>query len=106
MRMMFIVALYLLGVSILKLSMGFPPNSMLIISSVCRDPGLLLRASRFTAGYVQLVGHEPAPAKCALLSTSRAVRRDVRDWVLSEGGATWTVKVDVRDLGRGGEGAS
>ena len=30
------------------------------------DPGLLLRAARFTSGYVWLVGQEPAPSKCVL----------------------------------------
>ena len=45
------------------------------LKCVSRDPGLLLRAARFTAGYVRLVGQEPAPSKM------------------------WTVKLDVRDLG-------
>ena len=27
------------------------------------DPGLLLRAARFTTGYVRLVGQEPAPSE-------------------------------------------
>ena len=51
------------------------------------------------------------PSKCILLSTSREVRRDMRDWVLSlllsviyrvwasEEGDQWSVKFDVRDLG-------
>ena len=64
-----------------------------------RDPDLLLRAARFTTGYVLLVGQEPAPSKCVLLSTSGAVRRDVRDWVLSREGDRWSVKFDVRALG-------
>ena len=34
-----------------------------------------------------------------LLSTSRAVRVEMRSWVLSEEGQRWTVKLDVRDLG-------
>ena len=29
--------------------------------------------TRFTTGYVRLVGQEPAPGKCVLLSTSREV---------------------------------
>ena len=52
-----------------------------------------------TTGYVRLVGQEPAPSKCVLLSTSRVVRRDMRDWVLSQEGDRWSVKFDVRDLG-------
>ena len=31
------------------------------LKCVARDPGLLLRAARFTTGYVRLVGQEPAP---------------------------------------------
>ena len=58
----------------------------------------LLRAGEFTAGYVRLVGQEPPLSKCVLLSTSRAVRKDVKDWVSREGDK-WTVKFDVRDLG-------
>ena len=63
------------------------------------DPNLLLRVARFTTGYVRLVGQEPAPSKCVLLSTSKAVRKDVKDWVLSQEGDQWSVKFDVRDLG-------
>ena len=67
-------------------------SCMLIISSVSGDPGLLLRAARFTAGYVRLVGQEPAPCKSVLLSTSKAVRKDVRDRVLSQEVDKWSVK--------------
>ena len=66
---------------------------------VSRDPGLLLRAARFTTGYVRLVGQEPAPSKCVFLSTSRFVLREMRDWVVTDEGDRWTVKFDVRDLG-------
>ena len=69
------------------------------LKCVSRDPDLLLRAARFTTGYVRLVGQEPAPSKCVLLSTSRIVRRDMKDWVLSQEGDRWSVKFDVRDLG-------
>ena len=40
-----------------------------------------------------------APSKCVLLSTSREVRKDMKDWVLSHEGDQWSVKFDVRDLG-------
>ena len=46
-----------------------------------------------------LVGQEPAPSKCALMSTSSVVRKDMKDWVLSHEGEKWTVKLDVGDLG-------
>ena len=70
-----------------------------ILKCVSRDPGLLLRAAGFAAGYVRLVGQEPAPSKCVLLSTSKAVLVEMRGWVLSDEGHRWTVKLDVRDLG-------
>ena len=62
---------------------------------VSGDSGVLLRAARFTTGYVRLVGQEPAPSKCVLMSTSGAVRSDVRGWIVTR----WSVKLDVRDLG-------
>ena len=62
------------------------------LKCVSRDPLRLLRAAEFTTGYVRLVGQEPAPSKCVHLSTSREVRRDMRDWVLSDGGDKWSVK--------------
>ena len=68
---------------------------------VSRDPDLLLNAARFTTGYVRLVGQEPAPSKCVLLSTSRVVRKDMKDWVLSQEGDRLSVKFDVRDLEEG-----
>ena len=37
--------------------------------------------------------------KCILMSTSVAVRRGMKDWVISDQGERWTVKLDVRDLG-------
>ena len=37
-------------------------------------------------GYVRLVGQEPTPSKCVLLSTSRVVRKDMKDWVLFQEG--------------------
>ena len=69
------------------------------LKCVSKDPGLLLSAARFTTGYVRLVGQEPAPSKCTLLSTSREVRKDMKDWVLSLEVDKWSVRFDVRDLG-------
>ena len=31
----------------------------------------------------------------------RAVRSDMRGWIVTEAGDRWSVKLDVRDLGRG-----
>ena len=69
------------------------------LKCVSGDLGVLLRAARFTAGYVRLVGQGPAPSQCVLMSTSRAVRRDRRRWVVTDEGDRWSVKLDVRDLG-------
>ena len=69
------------------------------LKCLSRNPDLLLSAARFTTQYVRLVGQEPAPSKCVLLSTSREVRKDMKGWVLSQDGDRWTVKFDVRDLG-------
>ena len=66
---------------------------MLIISSVCLV--ILVYAARFTTGYVRLVGQEIAPSKCVVMSTSRTNRKDMRDWVLTDGGDRWTVKLDM-----------
>ena len=52
---------------------------------------MLLRTARFTFGYVTLVGLEPAPFKCVLMSTLKVVRKDMRDWVLTDESDRWTV---------------
>ena len=70
----------------------------------------LLRLFGYPSGYAgallvgtlplrYLTGYVRAPCKCVPLSTSREVRRDMRDWVLSDGGGEWSVKFDARDLG-------
>ena len=98
--MMFIVALYLPWCRYLAAQVGVQPQLYADnLECLSRDPGLLLHAARFTTQYVRLVGQEPAPRKCVLLSTSREVRKDMKDWVLSLEGDKWSVKFDVRDLG-------
>ena len=60
------------GVGILSAQVGVQPQLYADnLKCVSRNPDLLLNAARFTAGYVRLVGQEPAPSKCVLLSTSR-----------------------------------
>ena len=49
------------------------------LNCTSRDPELLLHAARFITGYVRLVGQEPAPSKCVLLSTCRAVRSNMKE---------------------------
>ena len=98
--MMFIVALYLSWCWYLAVHEVVQPQVCADnLKCVSRDPDLLLKAARFTTGYVRLVGQEPAPSKCVLLSTSRKVRKGVEIWVLSQEGDRWSVKFDVRDLG-------
>ena len=85
--MMFIVALYLPWCRYLSAQVGVEPQLYADnLKCTSRDPELLLRAARFTTGYVRLVGQELAPSKCVLLSTSRVVRRDMRDCILSQEG--------------------
>ena len=98
--MMFIVALYLPWCRYLSAQVGVQPQLYADnLKCVSGDPDLLLHAARFTTKYVRLVGQEPAPSKCVLLSTSREVRKDTKGWVLSREGDQWSVKFDVRDLG-------
>ena len=89
---MFTVALYLSWCRYLAAQEGVEPQLYAdSLKCVSRDPASRLRAARFTTGYVRLVGQEPAPGKCLLLSTSKAVRRDMKDWVLPEEGDKWSV---------------
>ena len=98
--MMFIVALYLPWCRCLAAHGGVQPQLYADnLKCVSWDPDLLLNAARFTSGYVRLVGQEPAPSKCVLSSTSREVRKDMKEWVLSQEGDRWSLKFDVRDLG-------
>ena len=98
--MMFIVALYLPWCRYLSAQVGVQPQLYADnLKCVSRDPDSLLAAAQFTTGYVRLVGQEPAPSKCVLLSTSREVRHSMKGWVLSQEGDQWTVRFDVRDLG-------
>ena len=98
--MMFIVALYLPWCRYLAAHGGVQPQMYADnLKCVSRNPAALLRAARFTTGYVRLVGQERAPSKCVLSSTSREVRKDMKEWVLSQEGDKWSVMFDVLDLG-------
>ena len=77
---MFIVALYLPWCRYLSAQVGVQPQLYADnLKCVSKDPGLLLSAARFTTGYVRLVGREPASNKCVLLSTSRVIRKDMKE---------------------------
>ena len=79
--MMFIVALYLPWCGYLGAQVGVQPLLYADnLECVSRDSGVLLRAARFATGYVRMVGQEPAPSKCVLMSTSRSVRNTMRGW--------------------------
>ena len=98
--MMFVVALYLPWCRYLQeLPEVIPQLYADNLKCVGSNPGQLLRAARFTTAYVRLVGQEPAPSKCVFLSTFAAVRKDMKNWLISDGGDRWSVKLDVRDLG-------
>ena len=98
--MMFIVALYLPWCNFLGSQVGVQPQLYADnLKCVSHDPEVFLSAARLTTGYVRLVGQEPAPGKCVLMSTSRVVRSSMRGWVVSDEGHQWSVKLDVRDLG-------
>ena len=67
---MFIVALYLPWCRYLDAQYGVSPQLYADnLKCVSRDSDLLLRAARFTTGYVRLVGQEPAPSKCVFLGS-------------------------------------
>ena len=98
--MMFIVALYLPWCRYLDQLPDVSPQLYADnLKCVSSRPEQLLRAAKFTSAYVRLVGQEPAPSKCVLMSTSAAVRRDMKDWVIFDQDERWSVKLDVRDLG-------
>ena len=81
--MMFIVALYLPWCRYLSAQVRVRPQLYADnLKCVSHDSDSLLAAARFTTGYVRLVGQEPAPSKCVLLSTSREVRHSMQNWVL------------------------
>ena len=61
------------------------------LKCVSSRPEQLFRAAQFTYAYVRLVGQEPAPSKCILMSKSAAVRRDMKAWVISGEGEHWSV---------------
>ena len=98
--MMFIVALYLPWCRYLGDLPDVTPQLYADnLKCVSSRPEQLLRAAQFTYGYVRLVGQEPAPSKCVLMSTSAAVRREMKTWNISGEGERWSVKLDIRDLG-------
>ena len=83
--MTFIVALYLPWCRYLDAQYGVSPQLYADnLKCVSRDFDLLLRAARFTTGYVRV-----------LLSTSRAVRVAMRSWVLSDEGHKWNGHLDT-----------
>ena len=98
--MMFIVALYLLWCRYLGALPAVSPQLYADnLKCVSTRPEQLLRADQFTSTYVRLVGQGPAPSKCNLMSTLAVVRRDMKDWVISDQGEHRSVHLDVRDLG-------
>ena len=98
--MVFIVALHLPWCMALEsISCVQPQLCANNLKCVSGSSAALLSAARFTTLYIRLVGQEAAAEKCVLLSTSRKVRVDMKDWLVSDAGDKWSVKLDVRDLG-------
>ena len=50
-------------------------------------------------GLIGLLVRNLPPGKCVLMSTSGAVRSDMRGWIVTDEGDRWSVRLDVRDLG-------
>ena len=94
--MMFIVALYLPWCRYLGAQFWVEPQLYADnLKCVSRDPpGLLLGVAGWLVRNLLAL-----PNKCVLMSTSRAVRCDMRWWVVTDEGDKWSVKFDVRDLG-------
>ena len=94
--MIFIVAMCLPWCGYLEAVLGVSQqlyaDSLKCVSS---SPEAFLSAARFTNLYIGLVGHLGS----VLLSTSRSVRIHLASWLVTGAGDTWTVKLDVRDLG-------
>ena len=99
--MIIIVALYLPWCRYSEAFRGVKPQLYADnLKCVTSNEDDLLEAAWFPNSYIRLVGQTPAPRKCVLLSTSAVVRGLMKNWVLSHAGDKWTVKLDVRDLGR------
>ena len=97
--MVFIVALYLPWCRHLESFRGVKPKLYADnLKCVSNNDNDLLEAARFTNTCIRMVGQAPAPSKCILLSTSAVVRGLMKEWVLSEAGDKWSVKLDTRDL--------
>ena len=98
--MVFIVAVYLPWCRYLEAFRGLQPQLYADnLKCVTSNDDDLLEAALFTNSYIRFVGQTPAPSKCVLLSTSAVVGGLMKNWVLSDAGDKWTVKLDVRDLG-------
>ena len=84
--MMFIVALFLPWCRYLGAHCGVSPLLYADnLKCVSWDPGLLLRAARFTTGFVRLVGQEPLPVRvCCFVLFGLLGVRCVAGFFLSE----------------------
>ena len=61
-----------------------------------------MRTARFSDRYTRAVGQVASPAKCVNLITSKAAGKRLKWWAILAGDRGWSVKLDVRVLGRGG----
>ena len=66
-------------------------------SAAC--PNALFGVAMLTAQHVRSVGQDVCPGKCVLLRNSKAVRKSMKLWDVSDEGNPWKVELDVRYLG-------
>ena len=84
--MVFFVALYVPGCRYLSSQQGVTPQLYADnLKCTTVDGHALFEAARFIDKYIRTVGQEASPSKCVLLSTSKNVRRDMRNWSISAG---------------------
>ena len=94
--MIFVVALHLPWCNYLHALDGVEPQLFEDnLKCVTHGPEQLLRGARFAARNIQLVGQQPAPSQCLSLSSSRATRGEMRNWIISEECEKWSVKLDA-----------
>ena len=100
MSIVFLVALYLPQCRALESISGVRPQLFSdSLKFVFGSSAALLSAAKFTNLNVKLVGQDAAPERCVLPSTSKRVRADMRNWLVSDAGDKWSVRPDVRDSG-------
>ena len=98
--MVFIVALYVPWCRYLSNQHGVAPQLYADnLKCTTTDGQALLAAARFTDRYIRAVGQEASPSKGVLLSTSKATRRKMKNWIFLLEIEVGGTELDIRDLG-------